>query len=314
MKTLSSKIILLLTFIAFLAFPHYVLMGAKEGLLLWYQIVLPTLLPFLILTSLFVQTNTFELITRFTGHTLSKLFHTSLQGSFVIIIGFMCGYPMGAKVIHDLYEKNYITKNEAQYLLSFCNNTSPMFLISFLIYQIILDKSLLLPCILAIYGAPMILSIFTRRFYLNTKKSPLKIVTQYVEQNEHSFSVFLLDKCIMSSISLITKIGCYIMLFSIVINLISCFTYGSLSFFSWLLPTLEVTNGIHFINNCENLSFFDKYIAYIFVTTFGGFCAIAQTKCVLEDTDIPMAPYFLQKIITAIIAVIITVLMKVVIY
>lgn len=305
MKSNAIKVLLILIFVSFLLFPKLVLDGATQGLLLWYQVVLPTLLPFLILTGLIIKTNAFDVITTLIGPVICKVFGTSMQGSFSIIIGFMCGYPMGAKAIHDLYLERNITRNEAQYLLSFCNNISPMFFTSFLIYQVFNDPNILIPSALAIYGAPILLSFVTRRIYLKKIDSTCRIPTSTIN---HRFSIKMLDDCIIDGFTLITKIGCYIMIFSIILNLASFIDTARLTTLDMLLPLLEITNGISMIEQMDTLFFHMKYRFIIFLVTFGGLCAIAQTQCVLEDTDIKTFPYFIQKIITAIIAVIIFIL------
>ena len=117
-----------------LFFPQTAICGASLGLMLWFQTVLPVLLPFLILTALLLKSNGFFLISRLVRPILRPLFGISDYGSFALLVGFLCGYPMGSKVTADLKREGKITVNEASYLLSFCNQTSPMFLISYIFY------------------------------------------------------------------------------------------------------------------------------------------------------------------------------------
>ncbi|MFR6095072.1 MAG: sporulation protein [Dysosmobacter welbionis] len=42
------------------------------------------------------------------------------------------GYPIGAKTAADLYRENLVSREEAERLLAFCNNSNPVFLISVL--------------------------------------------------------------------------------------------------------------------------------------------------------------------------------------
>ena len=52
---------------------------------------------------------------------------------------------MGAKVTADLLKKELITRDEAEYLLSFCNNTSPIFIINFIVWKTFGQEELLFP-------------------------------------------------------------------------------------------------------------------------------------------------------------------------
>ncbi len=302
MKTTLFHIFLLSMFCLFLIFPLQTLNGAASGLLLWYKVLLPTLLPFIILTSIIVKTHAFSIISSLIGPLLGRLFWVSKEGSLAIIIGFLCGYPMGAKVINDLYEDNLISIKEAKYLLSFCNNTSPMFIVSFFLLQILENRSLLIPVLLSLYLAPLIVSCFTKRLYKVNGEE------MYFSQSnipvKHRFSFLLLDEVIMEGITLILKIGGYIMLFSIFISLSFSFFSTYLPFFTYFIPLLEITNGLELYKSLTNGT--TSFLFMIFLVSFGGFCSVGQTRCVLKSSEFKLNAYFTQKIITAIIAVIIS--------
>ena len=96
--------------------------GCARGLDLWYTSVLPSLLPFMILSGLLVHTGLFHILNRAYAHVLKKIFHISESGCYVVLTGFLCGFPMGAKVTADLVKSGHISSEEGRYLLGFCNN------------------------------------------------------------------------------------------------------------------------------------------------------------------------------------------------
>ena len=115
-----------------LVYPTEALKAAREGLNLWLNVMIPTLLPFLICTGILVQTG---LISRLLApfKTLWKIvFGISPAGAYAVLVGMLCGYPMGAKTTSDLYENGQITKKEAEYLLTFVNQPSPVFVRTYL--------------------------------------------------------------------------------------------------------------------------------------------------------------------------------------
>ncbi len=286
-------------FFVFLIFPEQTLDGAVSGLMLWFHILLPTLLPFIIITTLIIKTQAFYLISNFVSPMIQRFFHTSSAGSFAVIVGFLCGYPMGAKVIRDLYTSCAINKNEAQYLLSFCNNTSPMFIISFVINQTLQYSYYTIPVLGSVYFASIITSFITRRIYVKDID-----YNANVKEKQNRLSLTIIDDSIMEGIQLITKIGGYIMLFSILICLGISLTEAFTPIIHMLLLLLEVTNGVTL--SMELPGFALQYLTIIFLISFGGICSIAQTQCVLEGSDLRITPYIMQKIITAILAVIIS--------
>ena len=292
MKKIVSLFIIIGFFVIMLIFPKQTFEGASNGLLLWFQIVLPTLLPFIILSNLLIHTNAVTYISTIVKPFMQRLFRVSDYGCYAVFVGFLCGYPMGAKVVADLIQTEKISQQEGQYLLSFCNNTSPMFIISFIVMQNFKNESLLLGTLVILYLAPVVCSFLFRRLYKINKQSFI----QKKHSNEGFFFDFnLFDNCIMNGFETITKVGGYIMLFSVLFSICETVSYTK-----YLLPFLEITNGIHWIsNNIQPL-----YITFPLVltlTSFGGFCAIAQTNSMIQESKLSILPYIIQKLITALV-------------
>ena len=104
-------IFLLSFFCLMLLYPKTVFLGASEGLLLWFQTVLPTLLPYMILNNLMIHTSALQWICRVAAPVLCRIFATSYYGSFAVLSGFLCGYPIGAKTTSDLLKKGQVMVN-----------------------------------------------------------------------------------------------------------------------------------------------------------------------------------------------------------
>ena len=124
-------------FLAMLVSPDIVFTGAADGLLLWFNTIFPTLFPFMFITAILLKSGGLNIIANVLGKPLGKIFSVSAAGAFSVIAGFLCGYPMGAKVTADLVCTKKIERSEAAYLLSFCNNTSPVFIVNFIIHKIL---------------------------------------------------------------------------------------------------------------------------------------------------------------------------------
>ena len=171
MKQLLSGLPVLVLFLAMLFSPKAVFEGAESGLLLWFQVVFPTLFPFMLVSGLMLSGGGLAVISRIFGRLFSTLFATSPNGSFAVIAGFLCGYPMGAKVSADLVRSGKISRDEGAYLLSFCNNTSPIFIMNFIVWKTLGRDELMLPTIAILMGVPMLMSFPFRRYYLKGKKA-----------------------------------------------------------------------------------------------------------------------------------------------
>ncbi len=284
---------IVILFVIMLVSPKAVFTGASEGLLLWFQIILPTLFPFLLITNLLMTTGNMHLISSAFGTILTRIFHVSQNGSFAVVTGFLCGYPMGAKTAADLAVSGYISKKEGQYLLSFCNNSSPVFILNFVVWKTLGNDALLVPTLVILIISPVIVSFFTRKncsFY-NLKK---------VCHSKTAWSFQEVDNCIMDSFETLVKVGGYIILFSVLLSLFESLPMQIPTLHAFL-PLLEITNGLVLLREMR-LPLNILYPAILGLTSFGGFCAAAQTQCMVHKAGFPILPYIAQKLAAALTA------------
>ena len=100
---------------------------SKAGLNLWFQNMIPTLLPFMILSGILIRMNLSDRFASLFSPLLRPLFGLSDSCLYVLVIGFLCGFPMGARVTAESYERGRLSKREATLMLSFCNNIGPIY-------------------------------------------------------------------------------------------------------------------------------------------------------------------------------------------
>ena len=100
---------------------------AALGLELWYEKMVPVLLPFMILSGTLIRMGLVNSLIRPVQPLFEKIFRLSRPGTYVILMGFLCGFPMGARTIADFRDRQELSVTEGQYLLSFCNNLGPVY-------------------------------------------------------------------------------------------------------------------------------------------------------------------------------------------
>lgn len=284
-----KTIALVLCVAILLLFPNCCILGAQNGLLLWYTKVLPVLLPFFIVSSLIS-----------TYITFSPILTT-------LLLGVLCGYPMGAKNIKDYYVQGYFSKDTAQRLLTICNHASPMFLIGY-VCTMQLKNTVPLPIFLfSIYWPPALLGIYYALRY--KKKTATASSASMVYPKQQSRTVTL-DESIEHSLLLICKIGCYIMLYSILCNILmevgsslenSVFSGWSNLFIPFLTGILEMTTGIASIAQTQAPSII-KIALITAIASFGGCSSISQTQSAIKGTTLSMVPYVISKLICGLLS------------
>ena len=289
----SICISLILCFLLFN--PSPALEASRQGLALWFDTLLPTLLPFLILSGFLVRANMADNLVSFISPVLKKIFHISPYGCYAMLIGFFCGYPVGAKVISDLVKEDKINTIEAQYLLSFCNNASPAFVITFLITEQLQKPSMLVPTLFFVYGMPLIWGIIQnpgyRKKLFSTQRHGLCPIKK-APKAQINFE--LIDACILDSVITITKLGGYIVMFSIIARMTTYIPLLSVTAKACITGITELTNGIPYIVKAFPYPY--SYLVLVTVTCFGGLSALAQTESVIRSAHLSLGKYFVSKV------------------
>lgn len=120
---------LLCATLSLMLYPKDSMAAAKDGLALCYNVIIPSLFPFFVLSSLVVELGLAGYLGRALEGIMRPLFHVGGACASAFALGFIGGYPVGAKTAISLYQKGMCTKTEAERLLSFCNNSGPAFIL-----------------------------------------------------------------------------------------------------------------------------------------------------------------------------------------
>ena len=295
-KILTLFSICLLFFL--LLHPDEGLLGARDGLTLWLNVMLPTLLPFLIFTGILLKSGNLTKLLNPFSLLWKKCFGLSPAGAYVLILGFLCGYPMGAKIAHDLYINDQISKKEGEYLLSFSCNASPAFVVSYLTGSILQNRIHPMQIVLILLTADLFCMLFFRfLIYHGNTLTPAKVKSIKKETYQQDSTGVILDVSIMDGFETITRLGGYILLFSLILASISFYwPFHAQSCMLFTAP-LELTTGLKQIAGAP-LPWKSRYLASMLLTSFGGFCVMAQTKSVLENS-LSLIPYAISKCLNA---------------
>lgn len=105
--------------------------ATEAALRLCVYTLLPALFPFFVLTSLLISLGFPELLSRLLTRPMARLFHLGGGGASALLLGFLGGYPAGARTVCELYTAGEVSRDEAERLLAFANNASPAFFVSF---------------------------------------------------------------------------------------------------------------------------------------------------------------------------------------
>ncbi len=295
MKLSFRSIFLFLLLIPMLMFASDVTEGARYGLLLWYNSVVPALFPFMVLSGLIVSGGGISQIMKPFFLVLHPVWGLSEDGCYVLVSGLLCGYPMGAKTCAEFVRDGRISLSEGKFLMAICNHPSPMFLLGF-VYPWFQESITIRHLLFCVYVPVVVLAFVAKKIYSNgPANDPFDTVRPDNIRNTFTFKDYKnrvqskptsgADAAILSSVEVLCKIGGYLVLFSIAIVLIRKFTWIPESMKLFFIGTLEMTTGIREFGALENWKV--GFVASIAALTFGGMSGIFQTKSVLSmSTDL----------------------------
>ena len=259
---------------------------------------------------------------------MKPLFNVRGEGSFAFIMGIISGYPIGAKIASQFRQDNICSKEECERLLSFTNNSGPLFIIGTVGISMFGNSTIgLLLFITHLLSCITVGIIF--RFW-KYKKSTFNNASfnNYKKTNKNnnvSFSSLgeIIGTSISNSISTIMMIGGFVVLFSVVISILNSskilnilvvflapifsFLHIPISFISPLLTgIIEITNGINLISNIHIKVISINIIITSFLLGFGGISILLQVFSVISKTDLSIKPYIIGKLLQGTIAAIYT--------
>ena len=110
--------------------PKIVFDGSISGLNAWWKIVFPSLLPFFIASEILMKLGLVRFLGVLLEPVMRPLFNVPGAGAFVLVIGFTSGFPIGSMVTAQLRQQGLCTRVEAERLMSFTNNSSPLFMLT----------------------------------------------------------------------------------------------------------------------------------------------------------------------------------------
>lgn len=291
--------LLFFVFVYLLRFPEDAFQASASGVTLWFFHVLPSLLPFMILSDFFIHIGLASVLLQKTKGIFRFLFGLSMYGSYAFLLGLFCGYPMGAKLTADLFAEGKITKSEAQYLLTICNNPGPMFVSSYLLVDTLHLSHAAGHTFLILYLSLFLTSLI---FRLLLKPDCRDLTTAPVSPSSESFrkSVsHMIDASIMHAFETITKLGGYIILFSILASLVVRCSSPVPVLSVFLTGLTEMTTGIALVG-ASSLKLSWRYLLSLTFASFGGLSCIAQTRGMLVGTPLSIRTYIAGKTVHAV--------------
>lgn len=298
---LCALLLSLLFFILLLMFPAQSSQGALQGIKLCTDTLLPSLFPFMFVSSLFSS----GVSQRGRHKKLDKFFKRLLGINFScvqsLLLAAFGGYPVGAVTVNNLYKKGILTENQAIRMVYIAFGSGMGFLVSYIGANLLSSRE----TGLMLFAAQLVtisLMVFIGRIFLkNPKQEKNLTLSEPIEQNLSNIdreekSVFsLIFQSSLSAGKSAFNMCLIVVLFSSLSGIIS----PLLSYNSFLrdnfLAFWEVSGGVKTFANVSTLCFLG------FITGFGGICVHLQVYFAARDISFSKSLFFIFRVIQGII-------------
>ena len=313
-KNIIICILISILIILFVLNINECIVAAINGCKLWYNSILPTTFPFVVICNLLIYYDGISLYSKFLGPLICRPLGLSKSCSFPIVASILCGYPLGAKYCVDLYSMGYIDRGEYERLLNIASNVGPLFLIGSVAGTLLGNVSLGYILLLGSNLSIIFMGLITKR-----KRSSIKSSSLPCPKKENINFGYAVKNSVQNGINTTLSIGGFIIIFSVVISLIknnpyiytiftqleNIFALPSGTLYSIFLGSIEMTNGCSIVSTLQ-LPLSLKLSIISFLTSFSGLAVVAQVSSFVSETKINYNKYILFKIIQGIFSFFIT--------
>ena len=291
--------------------------AVKNSLNIWVNNVIPSLFPFFIATELLNHTNIPRIIGNVFNKIMRPLFNVPGIGAYALFMGIISGYPVGAKIVTNFRNENLCTKEEAERLLTFTNNSGPLFILGTVGITLFYDSSIGLLLLCTHILSCISVGIIFRFWKVNIKEGRN---TDTLETNITFTSLGeVLSKSILSAINSVVLIGGFIVLFGIIfcilqktyilsfiklplIPIFNLLTIDTKFIVPILTGILELTNGVSALSLVASKNLGINIVVSAFLLGFGGISIMLQVLSIISKSDISIKPYLLGKLLQGILA------------
>ena len=274
----------------------------SRGLLLCARTVVPSLFPFMVLSELIVSGGIGNSLLRRVAGPFRRLFGLSEAGCCAMLLGMLCGFPVGAKCAVLSYEQGRLSREETERLLCFSNNPSSAFLISAVGVSLWGNRRFGT----ALYATVLVSACLTGFLLNQLRKKDKKSIpiepafTSVIPQARKGYKLF--TDAIRSATGSILLVCAYVVFFSTLVGTLGL-VLASLRAPAWLCTVLfclfELSGGVSQASSLGNTMLAAALCA--FSAGWSGLSVHCQVLSVCDGKGLSFRKYFLAKLMQGIV-------------
>ncbi len=282
----------------FVAFSGSCIPETRNAVFLFLNSILPTMFPFYVLSSLITSSGLLSRLCRPARTLTQRAFRMPASCITAILLGFLCGFPIGAKITCELQERGDLTPEQAALLSSFTNSVGPIFMASVIGASCLGSTRLGLLIWCSVLLSALCSGFLLCRFCLKTNPDFPKNYSLDPEKSKID-----LPASILSAMNTVLYVGAVIIFFSSVTSLLKLLPGLSPLQYACSYSFLEITGGLNAL--ISGFPAANTLLKYSLVAAFSAWsgCSVHLQVCgILAAAKIKIRYYFIGKILQTIFA------------
>jgi len=271
-----------------------VFVTVNDAFLIWKDNLVPSLFPFFIISEILINYDVSYYLAKFLDPLFKKIFKINANGSTILILSLLSGFPSNARNTRLMYDKGMINKKEAEKILTFSHFSNPLFILGTLATFYLKNKTLGIIILVSHYLGNFFIGIIFRNYYVSKDS-----FISFSKEKKYFSKIFLnaIYSCIKTLLLILGTLTCFLILSTVISYRLNLNSYHDV----FLKGFLEVTSGLKALSNLNVPLIYKTVIATLFLS-FGGFCVNMQVISQISDTDISYKPYFIARFMHLIIS------------
>ncbi|MBQ9806852.1 MAG: hypothetical protein IJW49_10170 [Clostridia bacterium] len=272
-----------------------------RGLLLCAKSVIPSLFPFMVLSELLISGGMGERIIGKIASPLSRLFRLPPSAISAVLLGLVCGFPIGAKTVAGAYRQGRLSRQDAERALCISNNPSSAFVVAAVGTSLWENTRFGVVLYLTVISVSLLWGLADG--VLQRKRTePQMGAVQVRNDTEYLKGAKLFTESIRSATGGILSVCAYVVFFSALMGALSAIfldlgapkLLSSISF-----SILELSQGVSHAPDVGNTV--QAAILSAFACGWSGLSVHCQVISVCDGLDLSFRRYFLAKLVQALL-------------
>ena len=269
--------------------------GALKGIFICISMLVPSLFPFYVISAFMGECGLAENLAPILKPVGKVLLKGSGASAIPVIMSLVGGYPIGARATAALYKKGLISESEASRLSLIAFGAGPGFLVNFTGVSLLLSKESGIILLSSQIISVLVLALIAR---FSEKGEPADISQPKIRPNQGPCEALV--NAVGDSVRAMGAMCGFVVLFSIICNLVSEGLHFEGFVSDILLSLIEITTGVTALSGKYSLS----YISML--TAFGGLCVHLQVFRELRGIHFSKPKFYLYRIYQSITSLAVT--------